>query len=180
MHAGISEFLDEQTKGLAELVENFRKSRVAAARKAAIESAARIKALNGRVRNLARSGVALTGISQGAAQGLIELQADIVTAALNDAAAQLQRIADTATVRDLARDQAAVLQATRQRIVDDIARAMTILKGAARDARGVAERHAARPAAPKKAVRRTVKAKARPKAKRKVRKTARRVRRAAT
>jgi len=192
MHAGISEFLDEQTKGLAELVENFRKSRVAAARKAAVESAARIKALNGRVRNLARSGVALTGISQGAAQGLIELQADIVTAALNDAAAQLQRIADTATVRDLARDQAAVLQATRQRIVDDIARAMTILKEAARDARGVAERHAARSAAPKKAVRRTAKAKvkvkvkakakAKPKAKakRKVRKTARRVRRAAT
>ena len=172
MHAGISEFLEEQTKGLAELVENFRKSRVAAARKAAIDSAARIKALNERVRNLARSGVQLTGISQGAAQRLIELQSDIVTTALSDAAAQLQRIADTANVRDLARDQAEVLQATRQRIVDDITRAMTILKEAARDARGVAGRHAARPAAPKKAVRR----KTATKAKRKVRKTARRAR----
>jgi hypothetical protein len=176
MYAGISEFLDEQTKGLAELVENFRKSRVAAARKAAIESAARIKALNGRVRNLARSGVKLTGISQGAAQSLIELQSDIVTAALSDAAAQLQRIADTASVRDLARDQAQVLQATRQRIVDDIARAMTILREAARDARVVAERHTVRPAAPKKAVRRNAKSKAR----RKVRKTARRVRQGRT
>jgi len=33
MHAGISEFLDEQTKGLAELSRIFRKSRVAAARR---------------------------------------------------------------------------------------------------------------------------------------------------
>jgi phasin family protein len=176
MHAGISEFLEEQTKGLAELVENFRKSRVAAARKAAIESAARIKALNGRVRNLARSGVKLTGISHDAAQSLIELQSDIVTAALNDAAAQLQRIADTASVRDLARDQAEVLKATRKRIVDDLARAMTILKEAARDARAVTERRTARPAAPKKAVR----GKARSKARGKVGKTARNVRRART
>jgi len=176
MHAEMSEFLDEQTKGLAELVKNFRKSRVAAARKAAIESAARIKALNGRVRNLARSGVRLTGISQGAAQSLIELQSDIVTAALNDAAAQLQRIADTASVRDLARDQAEVLKATRQRIVDDLARAMTILKEAARDARAVTARRTARPAAPKKAVRGNAKSKS----KRKVRKTARPVRRART
>jgi len=80
MHAGIGELLEEQTTGLAELVENFRKSRVAAARKAAIESAARIKALNGRVRNLARSGVTLTGISRTAVQRLIELQSDIVGA----------------------------------------------------------------------------------------------------
>lgn len=176
MHAGMSEFLDEQKKGLAELIANFRKARVAAARKAAIESATRIKALNARVRDLARSGVKLTGISHGAAQSLIELQSDIVTAALTDAAAQLQRIADTASVRDLARDQAEVLQATRQRIVDDIARAMKILKGAAREARGVVERRPARPAAPKKVVRRSAK----PKARRKVRKTARRGRRGGT
>jgi phasin family protein len=176
MHAGLTEFLEEQKKGLAKMVAGFRKARVAAARKAARESAARARALNARVRNLARSGVKLTGISQGAAQSLIELQSDIVTTALSDAAAQLQRIADTASVRDLARDQAEVLQATRQRIVDDIARAMTILKGAAREARGVVERHTARPAAPTKAVRRRPKSQVR----RKVRKTTTRGRRART
>ena len=138
MHLGLGEFLEEQTKGLAELAENLRKSRVAAARKAALESAVRIKSLNERVRALARSGVRLTSISQGAAQSLIELQADIVTAALSDAAAQMERVAYTENVRDLARVQGEVLQAARQRIVEDIARTMAILKSAAGDVRKVA------------------------------------------
>jgi phasin family protein len=142
MHTSMNEFLEEQTRGLAELVENLRKSRVAAARKAASESAARIRALNGRVRGLARSGVRLTSVSHGAVQSLIELQEDIVTAAISDAAAQIQRLAETESVRDLARQQSNVLQATRQRIVEDITRAVTILRGAARDARKVAQRQA--------------------------------------
>jgi phasin family protein len=151
----MSEFLDEQTKGLAELVETFRKARVTAARKAALESAARIRALNQRVRDLARSGVRLSTISQGTAERLIELQSDIVTSALTDAAAQLQRIADTEHVRDLARGQAEVLQATRQRIIDDITRALTILKDAAGEAREVTKRAtAAKPVTSKKPVRR--------------------------
>lgn len=154
MHLGLGEFLEEQTKGLAELAENLRKSRIAAARKAAMESAARIKSLNERVRALARSGVRLTSISQGAAQSLIELQADIVTAALSDAAAQMERVAYTENVRDLARVQGEVLQAARQRIVEDIARTMAILKSAAGDVRKVAApARAAATAKPKKAAR---------------------------
>jgi hypothetical protein len=86
---------------------------------------------------MARSGVRLTAVSQGAAQSLIELHADIVTSALTDAAAQIERMAYTESVRDLARMQAEVLQATRQRIVADMARTVTILKGAAGDARRV-------------------------------------------
>jgi phasin family protein len=174
----LNEFIDEQTKGLRDMAANLRKSRVAAARKAALESAARIKALNGRVRGLARSGVRLTSISHGTVQSLIELQSEIVNAALGDAASQLERVAYTGSVRDLAREQAEVLQAARERIVNDVARAMKILRQAARDARKVAE-HEAAPAAPKRksAARkagRTVR-----KAKRKVSGTARRRRAAA-
>jgi hypothetical protein len=180
MHAGMNEFLNEQRKGLAELVENVRKSRVAAARKAALESAARIKALNGRVRDLARSGVRLTSISQGAAESLIELQSDIVTSALSEAAEQLQRIADTESVGDLARGQLVVLQATRQRIVEDIARAVTILKGAAGDVRKVATRAKTAKTKTKTKAKAKAKAKATAPARRKVRKTIRRVRRART
>lgn len=135
MQLAINEFIEEQRKGLAELFENLSKSRVAAARNAARQSAARIKELNGRVRALARSGVRLTAVSQNAAQGLIELHAEIVNTALTEAAAQIERLAYTESVRDLARLQAEVLQAARQRIVGDIARAMTILKDAAGDAR---------------------------------------------
>ena len=158
MIAELNEFLEEQTTGLAELARRLRQSRAAVARKAAAASAARVKTLNGRVRNLARSGVRLTSISQATAQSLIELQAEIVTDALTDAAEQMQRIVFTSNVRDLAREQAGVLQAAQQRIVNDIARAVTILKGAAGDVRKVASHAtAAEPVAPKKPVRRKAK-----------------------
>ncbi len=135
MHLNVNEFIEEQKQGLAELVENFSRSRVAAARNAARESAARIKALNGRVRALARSGVRLNAVSHGAAQDLIELQAEIVGSALTDAAAKIERMAYTETVRDLARMQSDVLQAARQRIVEDIARTVNLLRGVAGEAR---------------------------------------------
>ena len=158
MIAELNEFLEEQTTGLAELARRLRQSRAAVARKAAAASAARVRSLNGRVRSLARSGVRLTSISQATAQSLIELQAEIVTDALTDAAEQMQRIVYTSSVRDLAREQAGVLQAAQQRIVNDIARAVTILKGAAVDVREVASRAtAAESVAPKKPARRKAK-----------------------
>ena len=180
MHLNNSEFLEEQKRGLGEMVETFRKTRVAAARNAARESAARIKSLNERVRELSRSGLRLTAVSHGAAQSLIELQAEIVGSALTDAAAQIERMAYTESVKDLARMQAEVLQGARERIVADIARTVGVLKDAAGDARkAVARRAPAAPAAPRKkkaAVRRRAKVATRAKtpAKRAKRKSARR------
>jgi len=187
MHAGMSEFIAEQMKGLTEMVTELRRSRVQAARKAAVESAARIKSLNQRVRSLAKSGLRVTAASQGAVQSLIELQEDIVTSALNDAAAQMERLAYTESVRDLARVQGEILQAARQRIVDDIARAVTVLRSAAGDVRKAAERaEAAKPVKAKAKAKAKVKAKSKAKAKartktptraaRKARKTVRRAR----
>jgi phasin family protein len=150
MNSDVNEFLEEQGRGLAELAERFRKERLAAARRAAIESAARIRSLNGRVRKLAQSGVRLSAISQGTAQSLIELQSEIVTAALDEAADQLQRAVHTGSVLELARNQAEVLQAARERIVKDMARTVAILKGAAGDVRKVALRATAKPAANRK------------------------------
>ena len=174
MHSSVKEFLEEQTQGLAELAENLRKSRIAAARRAATLSAARVRSLNAKVRELSRSGVRLTSISHGTVQSLIELQGEIVTSAITDAAAQIQRLAETESVRDLARQQADVLQATRQRIVDDITRAVTILRGAAADARKVAVRaRAAEAAAPKKNARAKAKCKVAKTVRKTVRKTAR-------
>jgi phasin family protein len=147
----VNELIEQQMKGLTELVGSMKRSRVAAARRAATESAARIKSINSRVRDIARSGVRLTYISNGAVQGLIELQADIVNSALTEAAEQIQRMAYTESVRDLAGMQAEVLQAARKRIVEDISRAVTILKDAAGDVRKVATASKAKQAAaPKK------------------------------
>ena len=46
MHAGMNEFLEEQTRGLKEMAENLRKSQLETARKAALRSAARVRSLN--------------------------------------------------------------------------------------------------------------------------------------
>lgn len=170
MHTGAEDFLAEQTRGLAELAEHLKASRLAAARKAAIQSAARVRSLNGRIRELARSGVKLTSISHGAAQSLIELQGEIINSALTDAAAQIERIANTGSFRDLARNQADVLQATRERIANDLSRVMTILRQAADKARVVGTREAAPPAARKKGAVRKARKPAARKAKRVLRK----------
>lgn len=154
MQFPFNEFLEEQSKGLTELLQSLTSSKVAAARKAARDSAVRIKSLNGRIRSLAQSGVRLTAVSQDAVQRMIELQAEIVTSALTDAAVQIERLAHTESVRDLGRMQGEVLAATRQRIVGDLSRAVTILKdasGAARKAMASAE--PAKPAAKRKAAR---------------------------
>jgi len=114
-------------------------------------------------------------VTHGATQSLIELQAEIVSSALGDAAAQIERMAYTESVRDLARMQAEVLQGARERIVADFARTVSVLKDAAGDARkAVVRREAAAPAAPRRkkaavrkrkmAVRRRAKVAVRPKA----------------
>ena len=113
MSAHLTDFIAEQSKGLVDLMKNLRQSQVKAAREAARSSAERVKSLNQRVRSLARSGVRVTAASQGAVQSLIELQEDIVTSALNDAATQMERLAYTESVRDLVRVQGEILQAAR-------------------------------------------------------------------
>jgi hypothetical protein len=150
MHAGMSEFLEEQAKGLAEMAEGLRKSQIAAARKAAVRSAARIRSLNMRAREMAKSGVRLANLSHGTLQRLISLHEEIVTAALADAAAQIEKLAYTDSVRDFGREQAQVLAAARERIVNDVSRGMSILREAADEARSApAPRKAAKKAARK-------------------------------
>jgi hypothetical protein len=166
MSAHLSEFIAEQREGLVDLMKSLRQSQVKAAREAARSSAERIKSLNQRVRALAKSGLRVNEVSHGAAQDLIELQADIVTSALNDAATQIERLSYTETARDFARLQGEVMLAARQRIVDDLARAVTALKGAAGDVRkAVAQSDAAKSAKASRTTRRGAKSPAKTKAK---------------
>lgn len=165
MTVHLSDFIAEQSKGLVDLMKNLRQSQVKAAREAARSSAARVKSLNQRVRTLAQSGLRLNEVSHGAAQDLIELQAEIVTSALTDASVQIERLSYTETARDFARMQGEVLHAARQRIVDDLARAVAALKGAAGEVRkAVVPREAAKPAKPAKPAKRRTTVRARAKA----------------
>lgn len=138
MASKIKEFVNEQRQILAEQADRLRTEPVKAARAATAKSAARIKALNPRIRAVSRSGVKLTAISQATAERLIQLQEQLVTSALTDAATQLERAARADDVRALVKDQAAVLRATRERIVSDISEAVSILKDAGGDVRKVA------------------------------------------
>jgi phasin family protein len=152
MKTRIKDFMSEQAQDLSERGQNLRRAPVEAARKAATRTAGHIKSLSDPVQAFARSGVKLTAISQGTAQSLIELQAEIVARALGEAATHLERAAEVRDLRDLVRDQAAVLRATRDRIVSDMTRAVAIFKDAGGDVRKVASgayTQAARPAAKK-------------------------------
>ena len=132
------QFVNERSQDLADRARRLRTAPGQIARSAALKSAGRIQSLKDPVRALSRSGVRLTAISQSTAQSLIELQAEIVESVLSSAAAQLERAAQTESVMDLARDQADVLRATRERIVEDLNKAVAIFKDAGGNVRGVA------------------------------------------
>jgi phasin family protein len=134
----IKDFVKEQGQILAEQAGKLRTDPVKAARTATARSAERIKALKDPIRAVSRSGVKLTAISQSTAERLIQLQEQLVTSALTDAATQLERAARADNVKDIVKDQAEVLRATRERIVSDITQAVTILKDAGGDVRKVA------------------------------------------
>ena len=179
MFTQIQDFMTEQTQAFAGQAQKFREDPVETVREAAVTSAEGIKSLKQPVRVIARSGVKLTAISQTAMQGLIELQSEIVIAALTDAANRLERAARADNVIDLIQEQAEALRATRDRVVDEAARAFAIFKDAGRDVRKVATQTYAKvveTADEELPVARTTRVR---KAKRAVRKTAARARKAA-
>lgn len=123
MFTRIQDFMTEQTNSLVEQARKFGADPAESARRVATGSAVSLKALKDPVRVIARSSVKLTAISRNALQGLIELQSEIVTSALTDAASRLDRAARADNVIDLVQDQAEALLATRDRLVDEAARA---------------------------------------------------------
>jgi phasin family protein len=107
-------------------------------RGAAARSAKGIRALQDPVRVVTHSGVKLTNVSHEAVLSLMALQLEVVTSALSDAAAQLERVAQSDNVTDLVRGQADELRAVRERVVSDVNRAVSIVRDAGRGARKVA------------------------------------------
>jgi hypothetical protein len=176
MVSKVKEFVNEQKQVLSSQARRLGKAPGKVVRSAAARSAKRIKALQEPVRVVTHSGVKLTNVSHEALLGLMALQLEVVTSALSNAAAQLERVAQSDNVMDLVRGQADDLRATRDRVVTDVKRAVSIVKDAGIGARDVATETyakvvkrgaAARPAAKKTRAR---------KAKRAVRKTKAKVR----
>jgi hypothetical protein len=181
MVSKVKEFVNEQKQVLSSQARRLGRAPGKVVRSTAARSAKRIKALQEPVRVVTHSGVKLTNVSHEALLGLMALQLEVVTSALSNAAAQLERVAQSNNVMDLVSGQADELRATRDRVVNDVKRAVSIVKDAGIGARDVATETyakvvkrgpAARPAAKKTRARKTKRAVRKTKAK--VRATARR------
>jgi phasin family protein len=176
--------MNEQVEFAGEQVRVFRQAPGTLVRRAAQKSAAGVKALQGPVSAVTRSGVRLTALTQHAMESLLELQLELVTSALTNAVEQLERVSRAGSLRALAGDQAGELKAARGRIANDVRRVVAILKRAGKGVRAVAtDTYAevvkgprAEPAADRPVRKRKVKRVLR-KARRKVMRPARRARR---
>jgi hypothetical protein len=131
--------MNEQVEFAGEQARVFRQAPGTLVRRAAAKSAARVKALQRPVRAVTRSGVRLTTLTQHTVQSLLELQLEVVTSALTNAAEQLERVSRARGVRELVGGQAEELKAARKRIMQDVKRVIAILKRAGKGARGVAK-----------------------------------------
>jgi len=134
----MQEFVVEQTAALSSQVEKMRKESVETVREVVVDSAEGLKSLKSPVRTIARSGIKITAVSQTAVASLIDLQSDMLTSAISDAALRLERASRAGDIVELFRDQFEMIPATRARLVDDAQRAALIFKHAGRDLRGVA------------------------------------------
>ena len=138
MASKVKEFVNEQAQVLAEQAARLRQAPGKVVRGAAAKSAKGIRALQDPVRVVTHSGVKLTNVSHEAVLSLMALQLEVVTSALSDAAAQLERVAQSENVKDLVSGQADELRAVRERVVSDVNRAVSIVRNAGRGARAVA------------------------------------------
>ena len=134
----VQEFLVGKAQALNDQLTRFRDDSVKSARIAATGSAESLKALRTPVRTVARSGVKLSSVSQSAVQELIELQSDMVTAAISEVALRLERAARAANVIELVRDQVEMMPATRARMAGDAGRVAKIVTSAGREIRNLA------------------------------------------
>ena len=138
MASKVKQFVNEQAQVLAEQATRLRQAPGKVVRGAAAKSAKGIRALQAPVRVVTHSGVKLTNVSHEAVLSLMALQLEVVTSALSDAAAQLERVAQSENVKDLVSGQADELRAVRERVVSDVNRAVAIVRNAGRNARTVA------------------------------------------
>ena len=166
--------IKEQRAFVEEQAQVLREAPGVLARRAAVKTARTVKALERPARVATRTGVRLTALSQHTLESLLELQLEIVTSVITNAAAQLERMARSRSLRGAVTGQAGELRAARDRIAADLERVIAILKRAGRGARTVAsDAYTDVVSAPGEApvpVRRTVRRK---KAKRAVRKSKR-------
>jgi phasin family protein len=134
----MKEFVSEQTQALASQARKLGKGSVKSARAAAVRSADGITTLKSPVRAISRAGAKFATVSLTAVQGLIELESEMVTSSMTDAATRLKKAARADGVVELVREQAQTVRASGERIAGEVTRAVEIVMDAGHDIRRIA------------------------------------------
>jgi phasin family protein len=138
MASRVRKLIKEQREFADEQVQVLRGAPGTLVRRAAAKSARTVKALEKPARVATRAGVRLTTLSQHTLESLLELQLEVITSVLTSAAAQLERVSRSRSLRGAVAGQAEELRAARDRIVADLERVLEILTRAGRGVRSVA------------------------------------------
>jgi len=139
MASRVRKLIKEQREFADEQVQVLRGAPGTLLRRAAAKSARTVKALEKPARVATRAGVRLTSLSQHTLESLLELQLEVITSVLTSAAAQLERVSRSRSLRGAVGGQAEELRAARDRIAADLERVLDILTRAGRGLRAVAE-----------------------------------------
>lgn len=139
MGSRVRKLIKEQREFADEQVQVLRGAPGTLVRRAAAKSARTVKALEKPARVATRAGVRLTTLSQRTLESLLELQLEVITSVLTTAAAQLERVSRSRSLRGAVGGQADELRAVRDRIAADLERALGILTRAGRGVRTLAE-----------------------------------------
>lgn len=131
----MQEYVSEQTQALAARARKFGKAPIKSARAVAVDSAERIQSMKSPVRAIARAGVKLADVSQTAVTSLIQLESEMLTAAMTDLAERLNQAAHADGLKKLVREQAEAFEGTGERLVGDATRAVEIVTDAGHDIR---------------------------------------------
>ena len=138
MFTPIQDYVSDNTSAIVDHVAKLRQESADNVREVFSSSADSLKSLKSPVRTIARSGIKLTNVAQSTTQSLIELQSDVITATITDAARRLERASRAANIVDLVQTQVDMFPATRTRMVEDAQRVVDIFKTTGKDLRGVA------------------------------------------
>jgi phasin family protein len=128
----VQDFVSEQMQAFAGRAQQLGADPLTSVREGATYSAEALQSLKRPVHVAARSGVQLSSLTHKTAQELIELQSRMVTTAIGEIAASLERAAQAQDFAALVTAQADALRASAERLVSDTNRAMEIFAASGR------------------------------------------------
>ena len=139
MASRVRKLIKEQREFADEQVQVLRGAPGTLVRQAAAKTARTVKALEKPARVATRAGVRLTSLSQHTLESLLELQLEVITSVITNAAAQLERVSRSRSLRGAVGVQAEELRSARDRIAADLKRVIDIVTRAGRGVRTVAQ-----------------------------------------